>query len=136
MDSKTVSQRRRKLQETAEAAHREIKRLRTFLAIQRHRSADKERVGEALRTWGWDGLKGRMSNCAFSSYVGVSPESQLFLPPELGRQFDQANTVGLAPEFVETLIAEATLDGVKSLARFYEIMKANVLYIPAARRAF
>jgi hypothetical protein len=77
-----------------------------------------------------------MSNCAFSPYVGALANAQISIQPALGPAFDHANGLGLGPEFVEALLAEATLDGVKALAWFYEIIKANALYISVARRAF
>jgi hypothetical protein len=49
---------------------------------------------------------------------------------------DKAQETQLGPEFVQALIAEATSDGVTTLARFYQILNANALYIPIARRTF
>jgi hypothetical protein len=106
------------------------------LAVWRRRSGDKARVEQTLRSWDWDGLKARMSNCAFSSYVGISLSSEIFLPPQLERSWEEANMFGLGPEFIQALVAEATLDGVMSLLRLYQLLNANALYIAVARRAF
>ena len=46
-------------------------------------------------------LKTRMSDCSFSSYVGVSPQTEIYLPPNLERSFERDNSVGLGREFVQ-----------------------------------
>ena len=136
MYSKVIAERRQTLKHKAQEALQETLRRRMLLASCRSRSADKARVERTLRSWDWDGLKARMSGCSFSSYVGVSLQTEIFLPPDLERSFDRDNALGLGPEFVQALIAEATLDGVIALSRFYRIVNANALYISAARRAF
>ena len=106
------------------------------LAHRQNRSANKARVEQTLRVWGWDGLKARMSTCRFSRYVGASSTPGVAMPLPVERAFERDNALGLGHEFLEALLAEATLGGVVALARFCDLIYASALYVPAARRAF
>lgn len=136
MYSKLIAERRQALKHKAQEALQETQRLRMVLASWRRRPADKTRVEQMLRSWGWDGLKVRMSGCSFSSYVGIPLQAEIYLPSDLERSWKRDNSLGLGPEFVQALIAEATLDGARALIRFYNVIRANALYSSVARRAF
>jgi hypothetical protein len=136
MNVKEISQRRRSLRQKAEVARQETLRLRMLMAAQQPRSGDKVRVEQLLRSWRWDGLKARMSNCRFSRYVGASSKHGVVIPVSMEREFERDDALGLGQEFLEALLAEGTLDGAAALARFCGVIQASAVYVPVARRAF
>jgi hypothetical protein len=135
MRERLVMERRGSLQQKAAVARQEVQRLRQVL-LHGGCQADQRRVEGLLRSWRWDGLKSRMSGYTFSSYVGAPTPAQISLPPEVEQLFDQDAALGLGLEFVEALLAEYTLQGVRALQRFYQLIGADALYISVARRAF
>src|SRR3974390_2462359 len=104
MDCTTTSERRRSLQQKAEVARQETRRLRILLAHRQNRSANKARVEQTLRVWGWGGLKARMSTCRFSRYVGASSTPGVAMPLPVERAFERDNALGLGHEFLEALL--------------------------------
>jgi hypothetical protein len=136
MQARSTSQKNPTLAAMAVADRQEVLLLRARLFRHRRQSEDKHRVRETLISWGWDGLKARMSQHHFSRYVGVKDSTQIGIPPAMVRSFGVANANGTGREFVEAFLARATLDGVAALWHFQTLIRANALYIAEARRAF